>query len=137
MLICYDGVFPDLARRSVNAGASVLANLTNDGWYGVSSGPYQHLEFYQIRAIETRRWVIRAANTGVSAFIDPSGLITATQALNSAGVLRETVYKRADETLFARLGDWPLGLAVLFVIAATVGPIVQSRQRVDTGSVSA
>ena len=137
VLICYDGVFPELSRHSVNAGATILANLTNDGWYGVSSGPYQHLEFYQIRAIETRRWVIRAANTGVSAFIDPAGTITTSQPLNSAGVLRETVYKREGLTLFAQLGDWPLALAGIFLFGSLLGPFVQSRREVDTRSVSA
>jgi apolipoprotein N-acyltransferase len=73
ILICYESVFPDIARRWVNVGANVLVNLTNDAWYGRSSAPRHSLAMAILRAVETRRALVRAANTGYSAFIDPSG----------------------------------------------------------------
>jgi apolipoprotein N-acyltransferase len=73
VLICFESIFPDLARRQTEAGAGLLVNLTNDAWYGRSSAPWQHLSMAVFRAVENRRSLARAANTGVSGFIDPLG----------------------------------------------------------------
>ncbi|MBW1811035.1 MAG: apolipoprotein N-acyltransferase [Deltaproteobacteria bacterium] len=73
ILICYEAIFPEIAAETVEAGAELLVNITNDSWYGKSSAPYQHLAISRLRAIETGRYLIRAANTGVSAIIDPVG----------------------------------------------------------------
>ncbi len=73
MLICFESIFPDIARKSVRGGANLLVNLTNDAWYGRSSAPYQSMAMSVVRAVETRRSLVRAANTGVSAFVDPLG----------------------------------------------------------------
>jgi apolipoprotein N-acyltransferase len=73
VLICFESIFPDLARRQTDAGAGLLINLTNDAWYGRSSAPWQHLSMAVFRAVENRRGLARAANTGVSGFIDPLG----------------------------------------------------------------
>ncbi len=75
VLICFESIFPDIARKWVKSGANILVNLTNDAWYGKSSAPYQSLAMTVFRAIETRRSIVRAANTGVSGFIDPLGRI--------------------------------------------------------------
>jgi len=77
VLICYEAIFPEIARQTVSAGAQLLVNITNDSWYGFSSAPYQHLAISRMRAIETGRWMVRAANTGVSAVIDPLGRVVA------------------------------------------------------------
>jgi apolipoprotein N-acyltransferase len=74
-LICYEGIFPELPRRFVDDGAQVLVNITNDAWFGSTSAPWQHLVQESFRAIENRRPMVRAANTGVSAFIDATGHI--------------------------------------------------------------
>src|SRR5207245_9675459 len=74
-LFCYDGVFPALTRRFVDGGADFLVNITNDAWYGRTSAPYQHLAQVTFRAIENRVPLVRSANTGISAFIDPDGRI--------------------------------------------------------------
>ena len=73
--ICFDAIFPEISRAYANQGAEVLVNLTNDAWYGLSGAPYQFLRMVAMRAVETGRPVARAANTGVSAFIDPLGRI--------------------------------------------------------------
>ncbi len=75
ILICFESVFPDLTRKWVSAGANMLVNLTNDAWYGKSSAPHQSLAMAVLRAVESRRAVVRAANTGISAFITPLGEI--------------------------------------------------------------
>ncbi|MEL6546967.1 MAG: apolipoprotein N-acyltransferase, partial [Myxococcota bacterium] len=72
VLICYDGIFPAIGRAHALAGAELLANITNDAWYGVTSGPLHHLDFYVFRAIETGRYVVRATNTGYSAVVQPT-----------------------------------------------------------------
>jgi apolipoprotein N-acyltransferase len=75
VLLCYESIFPDIAEQWVRAGANVLINLTNDAWYGKSSAPQQSFAMTVFRAVETRRSVVRAANTGISGFIDPLGRI--------------------------------------------------------------
>ena len=73
MLICYESIFPDIARESVARGANLLVNITNDAWYGRSSAPYQSMAMAVFRAVENKRTLIRAANTGISGFVDPCG----------------------------------------------------------------
>lgn len=73
LLICYEAIFPEIAREHVAAGAEVLLNISNDGWYGKSSAPAQHLYLSIMRAVEQRRWLARGTNTGLTAFADPAG----------------------------------------------------------------
>ncbi len=75
ILICFESVFPEISRKWVLSGANILVNLTNDAWYGRSSAPYHSLAMSVFRAVETRRSLARSANTGISAFIDPSGRV--------------------------------------------------------------
>jgi apolipoprotein N-acyltransferase len=114
VVICYEGIFPDLFRQFVRDGAQLMVNMTNDAWFGRTSGPEQHLTMYPFRAVEHRVSVVRAANTGVSAFIAPSGIITRRLHLFDRGVMTESVPLRTRKTLFTRLGDW-LGLLSLGV----------------------
>jgi apolipoprotein N-acyltransferase len=113
-VICYEGIFPALVRRFVKDGARFMVNMTNDGWFGQTAGPLQHLGMYPLRAVEHRVAVVRAANTGVSAIIAPSGEISRTLPLYTRGFLAERVPLRARRTLYTRFGDWLayLGLAV-------------------------
>jgi apolipoprotein N-acyltransferase len=105
VLICYESVFPDLARRAVKSGANILVNITNDAWYGDSSAPYQLLAMSAMRAIETKTPVVRVANTGISAVIQPTGEITDRTPLFKRGTEIETVSWRPITTLYVLVGD--------------------------------
>src|SRR5262245_8185596 len=117
VVICYEGIFPDLFRQFVRDGALLMVNMTNDAWFGRTSGPEQHLTMYPFSAVEHRVSVVRAANTGISAFIAPTGMIIRRLHLFERGVMTETVSLRTRQTLFTRLGDW-LGLLSLAVTTA-------------------
>jgi apolipoprotein N-acyltransferase len=105
VLICYESVFPYLARDAVKRGADILVNITNDAWYGESSAPYQLLAMTAFRAIETKTPIVRVANTGISAVIEPSGEITARTPLFQRGTEIETVNWRPVTTVYTQVGD--------------------------------
>ena len=81
VLICFESIFPEISRQQAEAGANLLVTLTNDAWFGRSSAPMQHLAMGVFRAVETRKTLVRAANTGISAFIDPMGNIQGASSL--------------------------------------------------------
>jgi apolipoprotein N-acyltransferase len=117
-LICYEAIFPaDIVMRDDRPGW--IVNLTNDGWFGISTGPYQHLQQARLRAIEQGLPVIRAANTGISAVIDPTGRIVARLGLGIEGVLDSSLPSAIPPTVYARTGDIPvavvIGAALIFV----------------------
>ena len=105
-VICYEAVFPELFRGFVVDGATFMVNITNDAWFGRTSGPWQHLGMLPLRAVEHRVAIARAANTGVSAFVDSSGRIEPKLGLFERGILRHRVALRTRATLYTRLGDW-------------------------------
>jgi apolipoprotein N-acyltransferase len=105
VLICYESIFPDLARRAVKRGADLLVNITNDAWYGKSSAPYQLLAMAAMRSVETKVPMIRVANTGISAIIMPSGRIRAPTPLFKRGTEIEDVAWRPEHTLYTVVGD--------------------------------
>jgi apolipoprotein N-acyltransferase len=105
-LICYEDIFPEIARRFVRSGADALVNLSNDAWYGISSAPYQHIAFSVLRAVENRRFLIRATNTGVSAIITPIGKVQMATGIFENAVIVGTVGLSRDLTAATRLGDW-------------------------------
>jgi apolipoprotein N-acyltransferase len=115
-LICYEIVFPGEAVPDGERPAW-LVNLTNDGWFGQSSGPYQHLQQARVRAIEEGLPLVRAANTGVSAVIDPLGRFVRTLPLGTEGVLDSPLPQPVGPTPYVRFGDGPAGLAMLAVLA--------------------
>ena len=132
VVICYEGIFPDLFRRFVRDGALLMVNMTNDAWFGRTSGPEQHLAMYPFRAVEHRVSVVRAANTGVSAFIAPSGIIVRRLHLFERGTMTEAVPLRTRHTLFTRFGDW-LGLLSLAVTTAAAAGTWRRAPAVTTG----
>ena len=104
-VICYESVFPYLAREAVHRGSQLLATITNDAWYGWSSAPFQHYEQGRLRAIEFGRYFVRAANTGVSAIVDPYGRVLASSQLFETTTLTGEVRLLTGLTLYARIGD--------------------------------
>jgi apolipoprotein N-acyltransferase len=102
--ICYEAVFPDLVRRLAR-DADFLVNLTNDAWFGKSSAPRQHLAMAAVRAVENRKWLVRAANTGISAVVDPAGRVRATAPLDTRAIVQARVAASRALTPFARCGD--------------------------------
>lgn len=124
-VICYEVVFPDLFRRFVRDGAVVMANITNDAWFGETSGPWQHLGVLALRAVENRVAIARSANTGVSALVAPSGRVETLLGLGQAGVLTGTLARRPRTTLYTRLGDW----FALVCAALTAGALGIARAR--------
>lgn len=118
VVICYEGIFPELVREFVRGGARLIVNMTNDAWFGRTSGPWQHLAMYPFRAVEHRVAVVRAANTGVSAFIMPSGKIVRRVPLYERTTVAERVPLRSTVTLYSRLGDWLAYLALVVSGAA-------------------
>jgi apolipoprotein N-acyltransferase len=123
-LICYEIIFPDEAvPRGERPGW--LLNLTNDGWFGYSSGPYQHLQQARVRAIEQGLPLVRAANTGISAVVDPLGRIIKSLPLSTEGVLDSALPRRIDPPLYVRTGDGVVGL----ILGAALVIVVRRRTR--------
>jgi len=110
-LVCYEAIFPgDILPGDDRP--SWIVNLTNDGWFGISTGPYQHLQQARLRAVEEGLPLVRSANTGISAVIDPLGRIIAHLELGNEGVLDSALPKPAPATLFSRVRDIPAALAI-------------------------
>jgi apolipoprotein N-acyltransferase len=123
VLICFESVFPELSRKWVLAGANVLVNLTNDAWYGKSSAPYQSLAMSVLRAVETRRSLIRSANTGISAFVTPAGTIVKQSELFVPWAAATEMVLFEQLTVWARYGYLfaPLCLALGLLGGLTAG----------------
>jgi apolipoprotein N-acyltransferase len=118
-LICYEAIFPgDVASNDDRPGW--IINLTNDGWFGISTGPHQHLQQVRLRAIEEGLPVVRAANTGISAVIDPLGRIVAHLGLGIEGVLDAGLPAAIPPTVYARLGDIPAAILVAVALAIAI-----------------
>lgn len=105
VLICYEAIFPDLARAAVEHGATCIANITNDAWFGTTSAPYQHKQMAGWRAMEFRVPLIRAANTGVSSIFDATGRSLGSIPLNQDGFLVANIQPLSMKTFYARWGD--------------------------------
>lgn len=111
--VCYEVIFPELARQYVQAGARVLVAITNDAWFGRSSAPYQHLAISTFRAIETRTPLIRAANTGVTAIVDQNGHIRTMTGIFVEGFRTGEIQPGTGRSLYLTIGDAPAWLCVL------------------------
>jgi apolipoprotein N-acyltransferase len=104
-VICYEIIFPDLVRHFVKHGASIIATVTNDAWFGASAAPYQHFSMAVFRAVENRVPVARAANTGISGFIDSKGHILQTSNIFTACYLTHTIMPGTEKTFYTSYGD--------------------------------
>jgi apolipoprotein N-acyltransferase len=128
--ICYEAIFPALVRAFAAGGAQLLVNVTNDAWYGTTSAPYQHLAMAAFRAIENRRYLVRAANTGITAVIDPRGRVVAATRLFDTTVLVREVPFVAEETFYTRHGDVFAQVALALALAL-VAATARRRIRMD------
>jgi apolipoprotein N-acyltransferase len=121
VLICFESIFPELARKQTAQGAQLLINITNDAWFGRSSAPHQHLSMAVLRAVENRRALARAANTGISAFVDPMGRLTATTALFEPAFLTGEVPLLTGKSFYVRYGHYfPLTCLLLLPVLLLV-----------------
>jgi apolipoprotein N-acyltransferase len=112
-------VYPDLVRQSARAGSELLTTITNDAWFGRTSAPYQHFMQASMRAIENGRYLVRAANTGISGIVDPYGRVLAqSQIFAPAIVVGEARFLRGS-TVYSRFGD-VAGQASSLVTAAAL-----------------
>lgn len=111
--VCYESVFPEIARGLVRKGAGVLVNVSNDGWFNAGNGVAQHFALGRVRAIETRRYLLRAGNIGVTAVIDPRGRVTQALPIRREGALQARFAVEEGQTWYVRLGDWPVGVLAL------------------------
>ena len=103
-LICYEVIFPNIPVVGNNK-YNLLINITNDGWYGNSTGPYQHLALSRIRAVQEGRLLIRVANTGISAIIDQNGKVLSKLSLSSKGIIDKKLKLIVVNTLYKKYGE--------------------------------
>ena len=104
-VICYEIIFPDLVRRFVDGGAQIVTTITNDAWFGRTAAPYQHFSMAVFRAVENRVPVARAANTGISGFIDAQGRILETSGIFTEAELTHKLAPGGSKTFYTRYGD--------------------------------
>jgi apolipoprotein N-acyltransferase len=118
--ICYEVVYPSLIRQAVLAGSGLLTTITNDGWYGSSSAPYQHFEMAAMRAIEQGRYLARSANTGISGIVDPYGRVVArSNIFEQVGLVGEARVL-TGRTVYSRIGDQVAFVAIALTMVALV-----------------
>jgi apolipoprotein N-acyltransferase len=130
-MICAEAVFPELGRAYVNNGARILANITNDAWFGRTSAPYQHLSIAAFRAVETRTPLIRAANTGVTAIVDQNGHINTMTGLFMEGFRLGEVRPGSGNSIYLKIGDAGAWLCVF--LTAGILLLYGIRRKKDEG----
>lgn len=127
-LVCYEAIFPEAASADGDRPGWLL-NLTNDAWFGITPGPYQHFAQARVRAIEQGLPLVRAANSGISGVVDPMGRVLAALPLGEEGLLDSTLPEAAPATLYARSGDLPFILTVIGLLGAALLPHVLRKLR--------
>lgn len=118
--ICYESIYGELMGRFVRNGANVLCVITNDSWWDDSPGHRQHFEMSRLRAIETRRYVLRAANGGFSGVIDPLGRVLEKTNYDERTAIKTTVYARNGETFYVKHGDYLARIALLLAFCGLI-----------------
>jgi apolipoprotein N-acyltransferase len=111
--ICYEAIFPNEVRHFAANGAHLLINMSNDGWFGRSAAPAQHLMMARVRAVENRRWLLRDTNNGFTVDVDPYGRAVAALPTDIRSELDAPYDFRSDRTLYVRFGDWFAWLCVI------------------------
>ena len=119
-IICYEAIFPGLVRKLVDASADLLINITNDAWFGKTTGPYQHFSISRFRAIENRVTLVRAANTGISGFIDAKGDVIKKLGLFRTGYIVANIPVVEIESFYKKYGDFFSYLCLLYIALALI-----------------
>jgi apolipoprotein N-acyltransferase len=127
VLICFESIFPKLARDRTSGGANLLVNITNDAWFGHSSAPWQHLSMTVLRAVENRRSLARSANTGISTIVDPLGRMAGSSPLFQPSYLVAEAPLLNEKTLFVSLGYY-FGLLCLLVCVPLIFVLKKGKQ---------
>lgn len=125
-IICYESIYSDYITEYVRKGANVLTIITNDGWWGNTPGYKQHMNYARLRAIETRKWVARSANTGISCFIDPLGNVINAQPWDKASAIKLTIPAVNGLTFYVRYGDILSRTATVLALLLLAGLFVKS-----------
>ncbi len=128
VFICYESVFPGEVRQFAERGAEVFVNISNDGWFGETGAPWQHLNMARMRAIENDRWLLRGTNSGITAAIDPLGRVVQQLPRNQRSVLQAAYGRETGTTFYTRNGDW---FPILCAIISIIGLFVRIRERAD------
>jgi apolipoprotein N-acyltransferase len=129
IVICYESVFPDEVREFAANGAQVFVNISDDGWYGETSAPYQHLQMSRMRAIENNRWVLLSTNNGITSVIDPVGRVTQKVDRNIRTTLIGRYTPETETTFYTRYGDV---FAWICVVISLIAIFVRFRIRAGT-----
>lgn len=133
-LVCFESIFPELARDDVRRGATWLVNVTNDEWFGLGAALYQHAAMAVFRAVENHVPLARCANTGLTFMVDPWGRVTARAPVWKPAVVVARLAAPGPPTVYTRLGDWPGGIAILAVcglICLGLGRALTARHRAE------
>ena len=126
--ICFESIFPQIARTQTRNGAEVLCVVTNDAWFERTQAARQHLMMAKLRAIENRRFLLMAAGTGISAVIDPFGRTRRDLGLFQHGIIIDSVVPSRYLTLYTRFGDWLAYLCIVMTVACLFAPIRPSKK---------
>jgi len=129
VLICFEIIFPDLCRRFVKRGANFLVTLTNDAWFGRTSAPYQHFSMAAFRAVENRVFVARAANTGITGFIDPRGKILKEGGIFTEEAMSGTIRLSSQKTFYTLCGDVFAWTCAAFSLLLLVNALFQKPKK--------
>ncbi|HEY4683055.1 MAG TPA: apolipoprotein N-acyltransferase [Candidatus Acidoferrales bacterium] len=127
--ICYEAIFPAEVRQFVERGAEALVNISNDGWFGRTAAPDQHLNMARVRAVEGRRWLLRATNNGHTVIVDPYGRIVSRLLPDQRSVLIGSFDFVSRRTLYARFGDWWAWLCVLLALGGGVHALTKKERK--------
>ncbi|MGI4755453.1 MAG: apolipoprotein N-acyltransferase [Janthinobacterium lividum] len=132
VFLCYESIFGDEVRRFVDDGADVLVNLSDDGWYGDSSAPFQHINMARMRAIENRRWLLRDTNNGITASINPNGRVVEAMPRNRRGAVAVHFDYLTEKTFYTRHGDvFAYGCTLLSVLVAGASLLRRNHEAVN------
>ncbi|MEO9503590.1 apolipoprotein N-acyltransferase [Nonlabens ulvanivorans] len=128
-IICYESVYGEYVTGYINNGAQFLAIITNDAWWGNTQGHQQHLSLARLRAIESRRWITRSANTGISAIIDHRGKIIQSLGYGKQGAINGTIRKRDDITFYVQHGDYIARIAIFMGVFTLLFGFTRRRKK--------